>query len=82
MSTQEKNTITIEVLNPIFDDACKPFFPGDWVKAKKVSKIEKYGRYYIQEKKSKSGTFMVLNHNVEIGRKCNVYELISVSRFL
>lgn len=82
MKTQKSNTITIEVLKPMFTDTDKPFLVGDWIKAEKVLKIEKEGRYYIQEKKRKSGAFMVLNSNVEISKKHNVYKLQSISRFL
>lgn len=82
MSAQNHDTITIEILTPMFTDTNKPFLVGDWIKAEKVSKIEKEGRYYIQEKESKSGAFMVLNSNVEISKKHNVYKLQSVSRFL
>ena len=82
MKTQKSNTITIEVLKPIFTDTDKPFLAGDWIKAEKVSKIGNEGRYYIQEKKSKSGVFMVLNPHVEISKKHTVYKLQSISRFL
>ena len=82
MNTQESNTITIEVLNPMFTDTDKPFLVGDWINAEKVSEIEKEGRYYIQKKGSKTGVFMVLNSTVEISKKHNVYKLQSISRFL
>ncbi|MCZ2084728.1 MAG: hypothetical protein LC112_10695 [Flavobacteriales bacterium] len=82
MKTQKSNTITIEVLKPIFTDTDKPFLAGDWIKAEKVSKIENEGRYYIQKKGSKTGVFMVLNSNVEISKKHTVYKLQSISRFL
>ena len=82
MKTQKSNTITIEVLKPIFTDTDKPFLVGDWINAEKVSEIEKEGRYYIQKKGSKTGVFMVLNSNVEISKKHNVYKLQSISRFL
>ena len=82
MNTQENNTITIEVLKPMFTDTDKPFLVGDWINAEKVSEIEKEGRYYIQKKGSKTGVFMVLNSNVEISKKHNVYKLQSISRFL
>lgn len=82
MNTQENNTITIEVLKPMFTDTDKPFLVGDWINAEKVSEIEKEGRYYIQKKGSKTGVFMVLNSTVEISKKHNVYKLQSISRFL
>lgn len=82
MNTQENNTITIEVLNPMFTDTAKPFLAGDWINAEKVSKIETEGRYYIRENKSDTGVFMVLNENVEISKKHTVYRLKSISRFI
>lgn len=82
MKTQKSNTITIEVLKPMFTDTDKPFLVGDWINAEKVKNIEKEGRYYIQKKGSKTGVFMVLNSNVEISKKHNVYKLQSISRFL
>ena len=38
MKTQKSNTITIEVLKPMFTDTDKPFLVGDWIKAEKVLK--------------------------------------------
>lgn len=82
MNAQQNETIKIEVLTPLFTETNKPFLVGDWINAKKVSKIETEGRYYIRENKSNTGIFMVLNENVKISKKHTVYKLQSISRFL
>lgn len=82
MNTKKNQMITIEVKTAVFQNTKIPFLVGDWIKAEKVKKVTKEGRYFLQEKESHTGVFRELNPNSEISNSYNLFKLHSVSRFI
>ena len=82
MTTQENNTITIEVLTPQFADTKHPFLVGDHITAVKVSKIEDDAVYYITPVSENGGIFRRLKANDDVFNGNNIYKAVSIGRYL
>lgn len=78
----QKNTITIEVLQPMFSDTKKPFLVGDWITAVRASKIEADAIYYISPIGEKQGVFRKLRSELDVFEGNEVYKVEGISRFL
>lgn len=82
MKTKKDNSLTIEVLTPLFIDTKQPFLKGDWITVDKVDKVDVVGRYYIQEKGNTGGAICVIKPDLGAKALSETHDIYKVKKLV